>query len=475
MASDAFNRADENPLASPWSAMGSWSACKLVSNGVMATVPGADNASKHTSTETSSQVTVTSVGSTVDGGPIICINSTNAYAFVSYDGVNLYLFRIDSGSFTSIDFVGGTAVVVNDVMRIYRDGNDVVATLNGVEQMRATDTTYMTGNSGVFCFAGDLVLDDWTDGAAAAVANVDSEHGSRRNRPGRGPYSLGRYFRQRVDAFNGSNLRDVAGSTTLTFDQAAQLKAFGNVSASTLLTFAQAGRASAYGNVAASTTLTFAQAGSAGAYGNVVASALHSYAVSGDIDAYANVSGTTSISFLPTALISAYAVAVGATTLTFNVEGSFGLDGDLQGTTTLTFATQANLSARAALYGQTSLTFDASGRLSSGSGLSGSASLTFDVTGRAQALINAQGTATLTFGASAIIKAFANATVNASISFSLTGALSAIASASGASSIVFTVTGRLATPFNAGTILFGVPMQVEEFKIAIEKTTYSIH
>ena len=38
-------------------------------------------------------------------------------------------------------------------------------------------------------------------GVAAAPAVEESYLASRRNRPGRGPYSLGRYFRQRIDAF----------------------------------------------------------------------------------------------------------------------------------------------------------------------------------------------------------------------------------------------------------------------------------
>jgi hypothetical protein len=150
---------------------------------------------------------------------MICGNSTNCYTFVSYDGTNCYLFRVDSGSFNSIDFLGGTTVVANDVMRIYRDGNDVVATLNSVEILRATDTTYMTGNSGVFCFAGDLVLDDWTDGAGSVAANEYSDYGSPRNRPGRGPYSLGQYFRYRPDAITSATTQSLsvtaAGGLTL--------------------------------------------------------------------------------------------------------------------------------------------------------------------------------------------------------------------------------------------------------------------
>jgi hypothetical protein len=161
---------------------------------------------------------------------MICAdNSMNCYILVNYDGTNLVIGRFDSGGFNGLNSAVYTPVA-NDQLRLYRDGNDVVGTVNGVEKVRVTDTTYTTGNSGMFLFAGDLVFDDWTDDAGGGTVNDETyPFASRRNRPGRGPYSTDRYFRPRIDAITsqvGGNVfqQAVGGSLSFVGDLAKQTR-----------------------------------------------------------------------------------------------------------------------------------------------------------------------------------------------------------------------------------------------------------
>jgi hypothetical protein len=120
-----------------------------------------------TSSELSSSVVVATIGSTVDGGPMVCCSSDgDGYMAVNFDGANLRIFRLDNGSFTEIANTASAEPSAGDTFRLRRSGNNVIASSQGVDITTVNDTTYMTGNPGIFIFAGDLVFDDWTDGAA---------------------------------------------------------------------------------------------------------------------------------------------------------------------------------------------------------------------------------------------------------------------------------------------------------------------
>jgi hypothetical protein len=167
MASDNFNRANENPLASPWSVFGSIGNLRLVSNAVQTVGASSDAGSIYTSSSVAlSQCSISAVGGR-DGGPAIHMNAAGnrCYFVTNYSGTTLHLFRLSGlGGYNEIATASG-AYAVSDVVRIYRDGNDVVVTVNAVEKLRATDTTYTDGSPGLFIYSDDLILDDWTDGA----------------------------------------------------------------------------------------------------------------------------------------------------------------------------------------------------------------------------------------------------------------------------------------------------------------------
>jgi len=170
VASDNFNRDPENPLASPWGVWHSgspWPQLDLVSNAVKNNEGGAgDVASLYTtSNELLSQCVITTVGGR-DAGPTICSDGNgNGYFFTNHDATNLYIYLISGGSFNNIGSVAGV-YATNDVLKLRRSGNNVIASINGGDVLTVADTTYMTGNPGMLCFDTTSVLDDWTDGVA---------------------------------------------------------------------------------------------------------------------------------------------------------------------------------------------------------------------------------------------------------------------------------------------------------------------
>lgn len=172
MASDNFDRPNENPLASPWTGIhaGTWPLLDLVSQGVK----NGEGAAQDTgsirldSTELMSQCVVTTLGGR-DGGPSICGDGGgDGYVMSNHDNTSIYIYRIDNGTFDA----GASAVGVyslNSVLKLRRSGNDVIASVDAVDITTRTDTTYMTGSPGIFAFDTTIVFDDWTDGVSASV------------------------------------------------------------------------------------------------------------------------------------------------------------------------------------------------------------------------------------------------------------------------------------------------------------------
>jgi hypothetical protein len=112
------------------------------------------------STNQKSQITV-SGGFVGQSGPMVnCDGSGNGYLYEVGGAVS----RVDAGVRTPLQF--GTGTTAGDVMRIERQGNDLVCYLNGVEDIRATSTTYTGGYNGIYSSSGGFrQMDDWTDTA----------------------------------------------------------------------------------------------------------------------------------------------------------------------------------------------------------------------------------------------------------------------------------------------------------------------
>lgn len=164
MASDNFTRANESPLASPWVSDSLQGGMILASN-VARSTGGGDRSSSYTaSTRNRSRVTIGSAGDT-NGGPAIHCQGGGYYYFLSaYSGTTIAAYLVFGGGYTLLDDVPGV-YSVSDVVEIYRDGVDIVATLNTVEILRVADTTLIGGLDGMAAYDGGLTFSAWSNGS----------------------------------------------------------------------------------------------------------------------------------------------------------------------------------------------------------------------------------------------------------------------------------------------------------------------
>ncbi len=169
MASDLFN-VDNNPLPAPWASFGSTNALKALSGVCETVTDNSDSCMRYSSSsELVSIVEIGSVGD-ADGGPALCLSAgINGYFCTRYDG-NMHLFRSDTGTFSEIN-AGGVAPVTfapGGLIRMRRVGNNILIDYdNGggyVNVRTEADTTYMTGEPGIFQF-GSITFNSWNDGA----------------------------------------------------------------------------------------------------------------------------------------------------------------------------------------------------------------------------------------------------------------------------------------------------------------------
>lgn len=167
MASDNFNRSNGAP-GSPWSQDSVETDPLLIdTNELIGTTNGTLGIIRYTtSSQSVSQVIYSTNSAAALGGPCIHLDGAGSGYYWTTGGV---LFRIDAGSFNFLA-TGITNPSGGDTCKLRRDGNDVVATINGSEVARVTDTTYTTGSPGIGIDGGGFCrLDDWTDLASAGT------------------------------------------------------------------------------------------------------------------------------------------------------------------------------------------------------------------------------------------------------------------------------------------------------------------
>lgn len=169
MASDDFS-ATNSPLASPWTSFGgSFGGLRSVSGGVR-NVAGSDTdagAWYSSSSATSSQMDY--VSGTTDGGPALHMGTgPDGYVITAYDGAIIYAFRLDDGSYSS-ELGHATGVyVAGQPTKLRRSGGNLITSVNAVDKLTVTDSTYTGGSPGIFSYAGNLIQDNWTDGASSS-------------------------------------------------------------------------------------------------------------------------------------------------------------------------------------------------------------------------------------------------------------------------------------------------------------------
>jgi hypothetical protein len=164
VATDDFNRSNESPLASPWTADSVVTdPFVLVSNFVTNTNFGTGGVVYRTDSAVASSQLYFAGGFHQAWGPAIECDGAGNFYFQDAGG---FLVRSDSGSLTNIAF-DFTGISVGDTIRCYRSGSNVIGYRSSVgTDLTASDTTYTGGYDGIYCrSAGFAELDDWDNGA----------------------------------------------------------------------------------------------------------------------------------------------------------------------------------------------------------------------------------------------------------------------------------------------------------------------
>lgn len=157
LVSDNFNRADEDPIASPWADVGLAAHIELASNGVGSASPGSPAAAYHTGASTLTdgycEMVMGQSGSGSLVSPIMRVTPTTGIAFVyaiHFDGT-WFMGEYYSGGYHDISTHSGTANDDGMVHRIQVVGDQLSLYINGAHAKTVTLTTVLgSGNFGVY-------------------------------------------------------------------------------------------------------------------------------------------------------------------------------------------------------------------------------------------------------------------------------------------------------------------------------------
>lgn len=173
MASDNFNRADEDPIAGNWTIVEG--NVRLVSNTMAGPSAPADSLAYYNAdTPQNDQFSeiVAATPSNNDWGVACRISAgANGYVFEVFDATPQFA-KIVSGTFTQLNTLSPwTNVAAADVVRIEAAGTTLRAKVNGVEVGGSplTDSSIASGGAGAFFFDNNVRLDNWQGGSLAAT------------------------------------------------------------------------------------------------------------------------------------------------------------------------------------------------------------------------------------------------------------------------------------------------------------------
>ena len=176
LATDAFNRANENPIAGNWSSVAP--ALQLVNNAARAASPslGANGVAFYNAltwpADQWSEVTISTLpteitGGMGDNGPAVRIasNAPTYYLAAAFANGSLELYRAINNNFTRL-LVAGT-VATGDRVRLEVQGATLRVYRNGVLLGSVVDTQIATGSAGMGQDGTSGAMDDWAGGGVA--------------------------------------------------------------------------------------------------------------------------------------------------------------------------------------------------------------------------------------------------------------------------------------------------------------------
>lgn len=179
LAQDSFNRANENPLAAPWStaSAGGPAGLKLVSNAVTPITTATDSWMYYSGvTWPADQYVKVKVGTLNagkwDAGPVARMSATgfNGYVLTFNDGSHLTLFKVVGGSFGSALSSISTTLGVGDIVELRATGTSTTTLkmyINGVQigtDVVDSSSPLTSGNAAIGMFDGAITADDFEAG-----------------------------------------------------------------------------------------------------------------------------------------------------------------------------------------------------------------------------------------------------------------------------------------------------------------------
>jgi len=152
---DDFNRADENPLAAPWTQIHTFNKPRLVDQALRSTeFPTAwAYYNQAVADDQFAQIKMSALSS--DNGVTLRSNSgrnalENIGYSVMYNDGNILIRKWTLDFFTNLNSVSATGLIVaGDILRGEISGSTITAKVNGATVLTATDSTYASGFVGI--------------------------------------------------------------------------------------------------------------------------------------------------------------------------------------------------------------------------------------------------------------------------------------------------------------------------------------
>ncbi len=168
-ASDDFNRADEDPIATPWvTGIFSSTNVRLVSNAVIADSSANDCAAYYSGAASTSdqyaQLDTTGTTSSI-GGPVVRVTAPGGFSGYEYDNFgSSTLGEILKWSLGVSTLLASGTITRANPLRIEAEGSTIRIYANGVLSQTTTDSAVTGGQPGLFTYRNDLTFDNWSGG-----------------------------------------------------------------------------------------------------------------------------------------------------------------------------------------------------------------------------------------------------------------------------------------------------------------------
>lgn len=224
-------------------------------------------------------------------------------------------------------------------------------------QFRVSDTTAYTSTNSALSGLAAIVF-----GSSGILIGLTPEvEPPNRPRPGRGPFSKGRFYVSDTTAYTSSSSSALAGTATLTFGETGALLGAGALAATATLTFGSSATLNGAGGLAGTSALNFSATGTAALAGAMAGTSTLSFGTTGLLAGAGALTATSALTFASTAVLQGSGVLAGTSALLIGASGTLSAAGG--GTASLIIDASGALSATGTLAGLAALLMSASGTL----------------------------------------------------------------------------------------------------------------